>query len=222
MKELKEIRFWIFDLDNTLYPPTTNLFSKIDKLMCEFIKKNLKVSYEKALNIKNTYFHKHGTTLNGLMKNHNIDAEKFLEFVHDIDYSYLKKDIELGEEIRKLPGEKIIFTNGSRKHAQRVTKQLGIEKNFDKIFDIVDSKYIPKPQIDPYYDLISTYQIETKNSIFFEDIVKNLLTAHKLGMKTAWIENDDSYCKEGYDGKHIDYKVKNLKVFLKQINKNIN
>ena len=222
MKELKNIRYWIFDLDNTLYPPTTNLFDKIDRLMCRFIEDNLHVNSQEALKIKDTYLHQHGTTLNGLMKNHKVDAEKFLEFVHDIDYSILQKDSKLSEEIAKLPGEKIIFTNGSRKHAQKVIEQLGIENNFDKIFDIVDSKFIPKPQIDPYHDLISTYQIDTKNSIFFEDIAKNLLTAHELGMKTAWIENDDDYCKEGYDGKHIHYKVKNLRTFLNQINESIN
>ena len=222
MKELKNIRYWIFDLDNTLYPPTTNLFDKIDRLMCRFIEENLNVTSQEALKIKDTYFHQHGTTLNGLMKNHKVDAEKFLEFVHDIDYSILQKDSKLSKEIAKLPGEKIIFTNGSRKHAQKVIEQLGIENNFDKIFDIVDSKFIPKPQIDPYHDLISTYDIDTKNSIFFEDIAKNLFTAHELGMKTAWIENDDDYCKQGYDGKHIHYRVKNLRCFLNQINESIN
>ena len=174
MKELKNIRYWIFDLDNTLYPPTTNLFDKIDRLMCRFIEENLNVTSQEALKIKDTYFHQHGTTLNGLMKNHKVDAEKFLEFVHDIDYSILQKDSKLSEEIAKLPGEKIIFTNGSRKHAQKVIQQLGIENNFNKIFDIVDSKFIPKPQIDPYHDLISTYDIDTKNSIFFEWSVEDV------------------------------------------------
>ena len=103
MIELKNIRHWVFDLDNTLYPNTTNLFSKIDVLMCKFIEDNLRVSSEEALSIKDTYFHEHGTTLNGLMKNHKIDAEEFLEFVHNIDYSLLQKDLDLANEIKKLP-----------------------------------------------------------------------------------------------------------------------
>ena len=222
MIELKNIRFWIFDLDNTLYPNTTNLFDGVDALMCKFIEDNLNVTPMEALKIKDTYFHEHGTTLNGLMKNHKVDADKFLEFVHDIDYSLLQKDEELGEQIKKLPGEKIIFTNGTKKHAQKVTQQLGIENNFNKIFDIVDAKFIPKPEIEPYHSLIAKYNIEAKNSIFIEDIAKNLLPAHELGMKTAWIENDDSYCKEGYDGKHVNYSVKKLSDFLKKINESIN
>ena len=222
MIELKNIRYWVFDLDNTLYPNTTNLFAKIDVLMCKFIETNLGVSAREALAIKDTYFHEHGTTLNGLMKNHKIDAEEFLEFVHDIDYSLLKKDVELAKEIKKLPGEKIIFTNGTKKHAQKVTEQLGIESNFYKIFDIVDAQFIPKPEMEPYKKLISTYQIDTKNSIFIEDIAKNLLPAHELGMKTAWVENDDTYCKEGFDGKHVHYKIKKLSDFLRTINESIN
>ena len=222
MIELKNIRHWVFDLDNTLYPNTTNLFSKIDVLMCKFIEDNLKVSSEEALAIKDTYFHEHGTTLNGLMKNHKIDAEEFLEFVHDIDYSLLQKDLDLANEIKKLPGEKIIFTNGTKKHAQKVMEQLGIENNFKKIFDIVDANFIPKPEIEPYKKMISIFGINTKNSMFIEDIAKNLLPAHELGMNTAWVENDDLYCKAGFDGKHVHYKVKKLSDFLKKINESIN
>ena len=222
MIELKNIRHWIFDLDNTLYPNTTNLFDKIDTLMCKFIEDNLNVTQQESLKIKDTYFHEHGTTLNGLMQNHKIDAEKFLDFVHDIDYSLLNEDIALGEQIQKLPGEKIIFTNGTRKHAKKVTQQLGIENNFSKIFDIVDANFIPKPKIEPYHALIATHSIDAQNSIFIEDIAKNLLPAHELGMKTAWVESDDSYCKQGYDGKHVHYTIKNLTDFLKKINESIN
>ena len=219
MKELAAIKHWIFDLDNTLYSSTTNVFGKIDKKMCEFIMENLNVSREEALKIKNNYFHAHGTTLNGLMKKHDIDAHHFLEFVHDIDYSFLKKNPELNQEIKNLPGDKIIFTNGSKKHAERVIDRLGIQNNFDKIFDIADCDFIPKPEIEPYQKLISRYNIECEKSIFVEDIAKNLEPAHKLGMKTAWIENDDPYCKKGFDGNHVHYKVKDLTDFLIQTNK---
>ena len=221
MKELSEIRHWIFDLDNTLYSSSTNVFAKIDKKMCQFIMDNLHLSKEEALKIKNDYFHNYGTTLNGLMKKHNIDANLFLEFVHDIDYSFLNENSELNEEIKNLPGEKIIFTNGSKKHAERVMERLGIQENFKKIFDIEACEFIPKPEIEPYQKMIGEFQVDCKKSIFFEDIAQNLEPAHKLGMKTAWIEGDDPYCKKGFDGKHVHYTVKNLTEFLKQTNKAI-
>ena len=221
MISLKNIKFWIFDLDNTLYSSTTNIFNKIDKKMCQFIIDELRVDESEALKIKNKYFHEHGTTLNGLMKKHNINAERFLEFVHDIDYSFLNKNEKLNYELKKLPGSKIIFTNGSKKHAKITIEKLGIKDNFSVIFDIVDSDYIPKPDITPYKKLISKYRINCSESIFFEDIAKNLLPAHKLGIKTAWIENDDKYCKEGSDGYHVDFRVKNLTKFLEDINKKV-
>jgi len=219
MKELSDIRHWIFDLDNTLYSSETNVFAKIDGKMCDFIMDNLNVSREEALKIKNNYFHNYGTTLNGLMKKHDIDANLFLEFVHDIDYSFLNKNPDLNEQIKNLPGEKIIFTNGSKKHAERVIEKLGIEENFNKIFDIEECEFIPKPEIEPYEKLIKTFDLDCKKSIFFEDIAQNLEPAHILGMKTAWIEGDDPYCKRGFDGKHVHYTVKNLTDFLKQTNK---
>ena len=221
MIDLKKIKFWIFDLDNTLYSSTANIFSKIDKKMCQFIIDELRVDEAEALKIKNKYFLEHGTTLNGLMKKHNINAERFLEFVHDIDYSFLNKNEILNKELKKLTGKKIIFTNGSKKHAETTIEKLGIKDNFSVIFDIVDSDYIPKPDIAPYKKLISKNRIKCSESIFFEDIAKNLLPAHKLGMKTAWIENNDKYCKEGFDGYHIDFRVKNLTKFLEDINNKV-
>ena len=139
--------------------------------------------------------------------------------MHDIDYDFLKEDPKLNEQIQNLPGEKIIFTNGSRKHAERVIERLGVEKNFQKIFDIADCDFIPKPEIEPYQKLVKTFNIRCDQSIFIEDIAKNLEPAHKMGMKTAWIENDDPYCKKGFDGNHVHYTVKNLTEFLRETNK---
>ena len=219
MKELLKIKYWIFDLDNTLYSGQSKVFSEVDKKMSSFISEKFKVDLVEAKRIQKEYFYEYGTTLSGLMKRKNVNPEEFLEFVHDIDYSFLKKNPELNQEIKNLPGDKIIFTNGSKKHAERVIDRLGIQNNFDKIFDIADCDFIPKPEIEPYQKLISRYNIECEKSIFVEDIAKNLEPAHKLGMKTAWIENDDPYCKKGFDGNHVHYKVKDLTDFLKQTNK---
>ena len=218
MDKIKNVKFWIFDLDNTLYPSSTNLFSGIDKLMASFITQHLKVSHEEAMQIKNDYFQKHGTTLNGLIKNHNIDPHHFLEFVHNIDYSFLNKNEKLNKEIKSLPGKKIIFTNGSKKHANNVISNLQLDENLFSIFDIVDSDFIPKPERSPYERLIKKYDIIPEQSIFFEDIARNLKPAHDLGMKTGWVINEDNWAKEGHDEDHVHFKIKELDHFLEQCN----
>ena len=218
MKELKNIKFWLFDLDNTLYSGATKVFDQVDKRMSEFISTKLNISKEEARKIQKNYFIEYNTTLNGMIKNHKIDANEFLEFVHDIDLSFLKKDKQLDEEIEKIKGKKIIFTNGSRAHAQNVTKRLGIERHFDDIFDIVSADFIPKPSLKTYQKLIEKYKIEPQYSIFIEDIARNLKPAYELGMKTVWIENNEPWAAEFSDSEFIDYKTNKLSKFLKELN----
>ena len=218
MRELKNIKFWLFDLDNTLYSGATKVFDQVDKRMSEFISSKLNISKEEARKIQKNYFVEYNTTLNGMIKNHKIDANEFLEFVHDIDLSFLKKDKQLDEEIEKINGKKIIFTNGSRAHAQNVTKRLGIERHFDDIFDIVSADFIPKPSPETYLKLIEKYKIEPQYSIFIEDIARNLKPAYELGMKTVWIENDEPWAAEFSDSNFINYKTNKLSKFLKEIN----
>ena len=218
MKELKSIKYWIFDLDNTLYSGKTRVFEQVDKKMSEYISKKLNVSTAEAKEIQKNYFHEYNTTLNGMIKNHKIDADEFLEFVHNIDIDFLKKDLILGEELKKLDGKKIIFTNGSRKHALNVTKRIGIDHYFDDIFDIIDSEFVPKPAIQPYKKLVEKHKIDPKLCGFVEDIARNLKPAYEMGMKTIWIENDEPWAKKFSDGDFIDFKTNNLSEFLKQIN----
>ncbi len=213
MKELKKIKFWLFDLDNTLYSGATKVFDQVDKRMSEFISTKLSINKEEARKIQKNYFVEYNTTLNGMIKNHKIDANEFLEFVHDIDLSFLKEDKQLGEEIEKIDGKKIIFTNGSRAHAQNVTKRLGIERHFDDIFDIVSADFIPKPSLKTYQKLIEKYKIEPQYSIFIEDIARNLKPAYELGMKTVWIENNEPWAAEFSDSNFINYKLKNFQSF---------
>ena len=218
MKELKSIKYWIFDLDNTLYSGKTRVFEQVSKKMSEYISKKLNVSVVEAKEIQKNYFHEYNTTLNGMIKNHKIDADEFLEFVHNIDIDFLKKDLILGEELKKLDGKKIIFTNGSRKHALNVTKRIGINQYFDDIFDIIDSEFVPKPAIQPYKKLVEKHKIDPKLCGFVEDIARNLKPAYEMGMKTVWIENDEPWAKKFSDGDFIDFKTNNLSEFLKQIN----
>jgi putative hydrolase of the HAD superfamily len=219
MKELAKIKYWIFDLDNTLYSGDTKVFDQVDKKMSKFISEKLNVSLEEAKKIQKNYFHEYNTTLNGMIKNHEIDANEFLEFVHDVDLDFLKEDKLLKQEISNLNGKKFIFTNGSKAHAANVTKRIGIEKLFDGVFDIVESDFIPKPSIEPYKKIIEKFKIEPQYSIFIEDIARNLKPAHELGMKTVWIKNDEPWAAKFSDSGFINYKTDNLAKFLKEINK---
>jgi len=218
MIELTKIKYWIFDLDNTLYSGDTKVFDQVDKKMSKFISEKLNVGIEEAKKIQKSYFHEYNTTLNGMIKNHKIDANEFLEFVHDVNLDFLKADKPLEQEITNLRGKKFIFTNGSKAHVANVTKRIGIEKLFDGVFDIVESDFIPKPSIEPYKKIIEKYKIEPQYSIFIEDIARNLKPAHELGMKTVWIKNDEPWAAKFSDSDFINYKTDNLAKFLKEIN----
>ena len=218
MKDLSKIKFWLFDLDNTLYSGDTKVFDQVDKKMSKFISEKLNVSLEEAKKIQKNYFHEYNTTLNGMIKNHDIDANEFLEFVHDVDLEFLKKDEPLKIEIEKLKGKKIIFTNGSKAHASNVTSRIGIEQLFDGVFDIVDSDFYPKPSLEPYKKIIENYKIVPEYCIFFEDIARNLKPAYELGMKTVWIENNEPWAAKFSNEEFVNYKTGSLTKFLKEIN----
>ncbi len=218
MKELTKIKFWIFDLDNTLYSGQTKVFSEVDKKMSSFISKKFNVDLDEAKKIQKEYFYEYGTTLSGLMKKKNIDPNEFLEFVHDIDISWLPKDELLREELIKIKEKKYIFSNGSHAHIKNVTSQLGIRGLFDGAFDIADADFIPKPHLDPYKKLIEKFKLDPKKSILIEDIAHNLEQAKNLGMKTCWLENDETFAKKDANKSYIDYKINNLPSFLQKIN----
>jgi len=218
MKSFNFIKCWIFDLDNTLYSGKTKVFEQVDKRMSQYISEKLKVSTEEAKKIQKNYFHEYNTTLNGMIKNHKINANEFLDFVHDINIDFLQKDEKLGREIKKLDGKKIIFTNGSKQHAVNVTTRIGINQYFDDIFDIVDSDFVPKPSIEPYKKLVEKHKIDPNLCVFVEDIARNLKPAYEMGMKTIWIENDEPWAKKFSDEDFINYKTNNLAKFLEKIN----
>tara|TARA_B100000029_G_scaffold265010_1_gene261199 strand:- start:116 stop:787 length:672 start_codon:yes stop_codon:yes gene_type:complete len=218
MKDLIDIKYWIFDLDNTLYNGQTKVFSEVDKKMSDYISKKLNISVVEAKDLQKKYFYENGTTLSGLMKHNNIDPYEFLEFVHEIDISWLPKDKLLRNELIKIKEKKFIFTNGSHSHVRNVTEQLGISDLFDGAFAITDANFIPKPFKEPYEKLIKKFNIEPAKSILIEDIAHNLEQAKNLGMKTCWLENEESFAKKDADKPYIDYKIKNLPSFLQKIN----
>ena len=207
--ELSNIKNWIFDLDNTLYSPEEEIFSQIDERMTKFITDKFKINNEEAFNIQKKYFLEYGTTLSGLIKKKNIDTDEFLEFVHDIDLDILKPDKKLNKIISNLPGKKFIFTNGSKKHAQNVLKKLEMNAIFDDIYDIKDSNFIPKPNMEAYTAFINKMGIDVNKSIMFEDIARNLQPAKELGIISVLIQRDLPLRNDKFDIKEFELLWKN-------------
>jgi putative hydrolase of the HAD superfamily len=184
---------WVFDLDNTLYPAHCNLFTQVDQRMGEFIARYLGVPFAYARHLQKTYYRQFGTTLSGLMQVHKMDPKAFLDYVHDLDLSVVAEHPELAAAIERLPGRKLIFTNGSRAHAERVAGKVGILHLFEGIFDIVASDYMPKP-LPACYDLfLKAHGVDAGVSAMFEDMPHNLEAPHTLGMTTVLVRSDCNY-----------------------------
>ncbi len=180
---------WVFDLDNTLYPASTNLFAHMDVKMGEYVARVAGVDAVTARTIQKRYFYDHGTTLAGLMANHAIDPDHFLDYVHDIDLTAVTPDPELVSAVAQLPGRKLVFTNADAVYGQRVLDRLGLGTAFEAIFDIRDAGYLPKPDIAAYHHFCSKHHVDAKAAIMVEDMARNLVPAKELGMATVWINN---------------------------------
>lgn len=178
---------WVFDLDNTLYPHHTNLFSQIDVRMTAYVSDLLQMDREEARSLQKELYREYGTTLNGLMTRYDIDPDDFLQKVHDIDYSWVAPDPRLGEAIKALPGRKFIFTNGDRGHAERTARQLGVLDHFDDIFDIVAAGLVPKPAAATYDRFMALHRVAGPNAVMFEDLARNLAVPKKSGMTTVLV-----------------------------------
>ena len=214
MKNIKNI---LFDCDGVLYQDLEAVFGQVSKKMTEYISKKLNIDLIKAKELQTNYFHKYNTSLNGLMIHHDIPPEEFLKYVHDIDLSFMKKDLALREELEKLNIKKFVFTNGSREHVKNITTHLGIEDLFNGIFDIVDAKFHPKPEAKAFDLMAKKFNINPKETLYIEDIAKNLSIAKERGATTVWLINDEYWGKIDSEKDFIDYKIKNLSLFLKEI-----
>jgi len=218
MNKFKNIKNFIFDCDGVLYQDLDAVFGQVSKRMTDYISKKLNVDLKKAKELQTNYFHKYNTSLNGLMIHHKVKPGEFLEYVHDIDLDFMEKDLVLREELIKLDAKKLVFTNGSKDHVKNITKHIGIDDLIDDIFDITDCNLVPKPSLESYKKLVKKYGIIPEETIFIEDIAKNLEPAKKLGMKTVWLINNEYWGKKDSDKDFIDLKIKNLSSFLKEIN----
>ena len=211
---MAEIETWIFDLDNTLYPASCRLFDQVHARMTSFIAERLGLSAEAALALQKTYFREHGTTLCGLMKVNRINPEDFLAYVHEIDLLCVPPDPVLAEALRVLPGRKIVHTNGSTRHAERLLDHLGIADSFCGIVDIAAAGYEPKPGLAGYHELLRRHAVTADTALMIEDMAKNLVPAAALGMTTAWVRHAAEWATAGAEGDHIHHVVDNLGAFL--------
>ena len=217
MKELKNIKNILFDCDGVLYSDLEGVFGQVSKKMTQYISNKLNVDLKEAKELQTNYFHKYNTSLNGLMIHHKINPDEFLKNVHDIDLSFMKKDIVLRKELEKLNLKKFIFTNGSKEHAINITTHLGINDLFDGLFDIIDAEFSPKPTAKAFDLMVKKFKIDPHETLYIEDIAKNLSIGKERGAITVWLINDEYWGKKESDKEFIDYKIENLSLFLKEI-----
>ena len=207
----------LLDLDGTVYQDLESVFGQVSKLMTKYISEKLSVDLKKAKELQTNYFYKYNTSLNGLMIHHDIPPKEFLKYVHDIDLSFMKKDLVLREELENLDMRKLIFTNGSTDHAKNVLSHLGIDDLFENIFDITDAEYQPKPEPKAFDLMTEKFDLDPSETIYIEDIAKNLSIGKERGCTTVWLINNEEWGKMESDKDYIDYKTENLSLFLKEL-----
>lgn len=204
---LRPIDTWIFDLDNTLYPASADLFGRIDAKMTDYVGRLLGVDPLEARRVQKQLFVEHGTTLAGLMHTHHVDPHEFLAYVHDIGMEALAEDARLIDAIARLPGRKLIFTNGDAPYAARVLARLGLSDAFEAIHDIHACAYRPKPDPASYAGLCARLSVAPETALFVEDMARNLRPAKALGMKTVWVNNGSDHGAHEHHPDYIDYET---------------
>lgn len=221
VRGFQQTETWVFDLDNTLYPAECDLFAQVDRRMGEYVARFLGVPYVYARHLQKSYYRQFGTTLSGLMQVHRMDPAPFLDYVHDIDLTPVKPSPRLAAAIAQLPGRRLIFTNGSRAHAERVAGKLGILELFDDIQDIVACDYVPKPHAPAYDAFVKAHGFRPETAAMFEDMPHNLEAPHALGMTTVLVHS--SYMDHPVQQKikswteppaHVHHMTEDLQSFL--------
>jgi putative hydrolase of the HAD superfamily len=185
--DFAHVNTWVFDLDNTLYPHESRIWPQVDERITLYLSDMFGFDALSARALQKYYYHHYGTTLKGLMEEHGINAQEFLEFAHTIDLTHLEAAVPLSDAISALSGRKLIMTNGSRQHAENISLKLGIREHFEDIFDIASANFVPKPEMAAYDTFLERHNVDPKTSAMFEDVAKNLITPHALGMKTVLV-----------------------------------
>jgi len=213
LARLASVRNWIFDLDNTLYPASTNLFQQIDDRIGAYVADRFGVDAAEARRIQKGYFHAHGTTLAGLMAEHAVDPHDYLDKVHDVELDLIEENAPLAAAIARLPGEKFVFTNADAAYAGRVLARLGLSESFAGIHDVHACGYVPKPHPDAYEGMCAAFGIDPAASLFADDMARNLKPAHAIGMATLWIDNGSEQGADP-DRDFIDFTTSDLTRWL--------
>ena len=211
------IRDWIFDLDNCLYPASSGLFDLIDERMAAYIQRLLDCPPEEAKRVQKAHFHQHGTTLAGLMKDHEIDPHDFLTDVHDVPLDRVQPDDRLSRLLPLLPGRRFVFTNGDAPYARRVLERIGVGEHFDDLHDIHASGYRAKPDPHGYELLCERFGIDPGEALLVDDMVQNLGPAKALGMTTIGVDNGSERGNHNYDDRIVDQRITDVGDWLESI-----
>jgi putative hydrolase of the HAD superfamily len=218
------VETWVFDLDNTLYPHDLNLWQQIDERIRAFVSEFLGVSKDEAFRVQKDYYKRYGTTMRGLMAEHGMKPDDFLEAVHKIDHSPLLPNPALGAAIEQLPGRKLILTNGTRKHADAVMRRLDLHHHFEDVFDIAAANLDPKPLPQVYDRFLHKHGVDPRKAAMFEDLARNLSVPYELGMTTVLVVPPaarevlrEGWELEGREAPHVDHVTDDLTGFLKTL-----
>ncbi len=224
MRGFAGIETWVFDLDNTLYPHHVNLWQQVDARIRDYIVDFLHVSHDEAFRLQKDYYRRYGTTMRGLMEEHGLAPDEFLEIVHQIDHSPLTPNPALAAALAALPGRKLVLTNGTRHHADAVMQRLGIDRHFEDVFDIRAAGLEPKPRPAVYERFLKRHRIDPGRTAIFEDLARNLQVPHALGMitvlvvpKGAGVVLREEWELAGRDEPHVDHVTDDLAAFLRRV-----
>jgi putative hydrolase of the HAD superfamily len=224
LRGFDHVETWVFDLDNTLYPHHVNLWQQVDARIRDFVANFLSVTHDEAFRIQKDYYRRYGTTMRGLMTEHGLKPDDFLEYVHQIDHSPLVPNPSLGDAIEHLPGRKLILTNGTRSHAAAVMQRLEIDRHFEDVFDIAAADLEPKPLPQVYERFLARHGVDPRRAAMFEDLARNLEVPHALGMRTVLVVPEgtrevfrEDWELEGRDAPHVDHVTDDLTEFLHRI-----
>ncbi|MFP4518045.1 MAG: pyrimidine 5'-nucleotidase [Oceanicaulis sp.] len=217
--KLDHVDTWVFDLDNTLYPADAEIMTQVDKRMTRFVMKLLGLGHDAARAVQKKYWHEYGATITGLMANHDVDMAEFLDFVHDVDHDVIRPDPELADHVRSIEGKRLVFTNGSFTHAEKVIDRLGLNGLFDDLYDIKAGGYTPKPHRESFERFTSKFGFDPQGAVMFEDSLRNLETAAGLGYTTVLVRapmhiEGGETAGPGVVAPHVHYTADCLRTFL--------